>query len=65
MMENTNSSRYIQEQTRRILTETAEPDAPAASACCSSERQEVCCEPSEKSSCCGPAPSAGAGCGCQ
>lgn len=64
-MENMKSSRYIQERTRRILTETTAPDAPAASACCSSEKQEVCCEPSEKSSCCGPAPSAGPGCGCQ
>lgn len=55
----------ILEQTRRILERTAQPESPAASACCSSEKQEVCCEASEKASCCGAESTSGGGCGCQ
>ena len=63
--ESTTTSQDLLEHTRRILTQTAEPEAPAASACCSSEKQEVCCEPSEKASCCGTDSGSGTGCGCQ
>lgn len=59
------SAQDLLERTRAILNQTGRAPSASASACCSSEKQDVCCEASEKASCCGAESSAGAGCGCQ
>ena len=59
------SAQDLLERTRAILNQTGQAGSAGASACCSSEKQDVCCEPSGKASCCGAGSSHGAGCGCQ
>jgi hypothetical protein len=73
------SNQDLLEQTRRIVSQSVQDasnegkarssqtvvEAPAASACCSTAKQDACCEPSEKASCCGAEPASAGGCGCQ
>lgn len=57
----TNSKQFEPPATHRTDT----PLQPAASTCCSAERQTTCCDHSEKVACCAPAATVGGGCGCQ